>query len=393
MRAAKDEFVWGTSDRGDPAALASVRDLYAGTLFPDEQIETCRNSERLFPTRTVRRGDRPVSRLPVRQEPFPDLSFESVGKSCDLYDYVSRNRTASLLILKDGQIAFERHQFGNTPRTRWMSMSMAKSFSATLVGAAIQDGLIGGLEDLLTDYLPELRGTSYEGVSVRALLQMSSGVFWTEDQTDPNSTRRAMLELQIGQQPGTILDYMGRLPRVHPPGQVFTYSTGETHVVGALLRAAVGKSLAQYLSEKFWSRLGMEQDAEWWLESPDGLEVAGSGLTATLRDYARFGLFVLAGGVIDGERILPEGWVKEATSPRVLGGQPVNYGFMWWPQPSRAGTFEDGAFRAGGIFGQYLYVNPAHRVVIAVWSARSKPLGADAIPDIDFFNAVVEALK
>jgi CubicO group peptidase (beta-lactamase class C family) len=305
---------------------------------------------------------------------------------------VSRNRTTSLLVVKDGEIAFERHQFGNTPGTRWMSMSMAKSFSATLVGAAIQDGLIGGLEDPLTAYLPGLTGTSYDGVSIRALLQMSSGVFWTEDQTDPNSTRRRMLELQIAQRPGAILDYMAHLPRLHPPGEVFTYSTGETHVVGALLRAAIGRPVADYLSEKIWSRLGMEQDAEWWLESPDGLEVAGSGLTATLRDYARFGLFMLNDGIVDGQRILPEGWVREATSPRVLGGQPVNYGFMWWPQPSRGGTFEDGAFRAGGIFGQYVYVNPAHRVVIAVWSARSKPLGADAIPDVDFFNAVVEAL-
>lgn len=390
---AKGEFIPGTSDRPPPTELASARDVYAGVLFPDEQIETFRNTERLFPTRTVRRGQRPVSVLPYRQDPFPELSFDAAGKRCDLFDYVSRNRTTSLLVLKDGQIAFERHQFGNTPDTRWMSMSMAKSFSATLVGAAIQDGLISGLEDPLTTYLPELKGTSYDGVSIRALLQMSSGVFWTEDQTDPHSTRRQMLELQIAQKPGAILDYMAHLPRVHPPGEAFTYSTGETHVVGALLRAAVGRPVADYLSEKIWSRLGMEQDAEWWLESPDGLEVAGSGLTATLRDYARFGLFMLNDGVADSDRILPEGWVREATSPRMLGGQPVNYGFMWWPQPSRAGTFEDGAFRAGGIFGQYIYVNPAHRVVIAVWSARSKPMGADAIPDIDFFNGVVEALK
>lgn len=373
--------------------LASVRDVYAGVLFPDEQIETFRNTEHLFPTRTVRRGDKPVAPFPRRSEPFPALSFESLGKRCDLYDYVSRNRTTSLLILKDGEIAFERHQFGNTDQTRWMSMSMAKSFSATLVGAAIQDGLIGGLEDQLVDYLPELRGGSYDGVSVRALLQMSSGVFWTEDQTDATSTRREMLELQIGQQPGAILKYMNSLPRLHPPGTVFNYSTGETHLVGALLRAVTGGPVADYLSRKFWSKLGMQSDAEWWLESPHGLEVAGSGLTATLHDYARFGLFMANDGVVDGERILPEGWVAEAGAPRVLNGQPVNYGFMWWPQPSRAGTFEDGAFRAGGIFGQYIYVNPAQKVVVVVWSARSKPLGADAIPDVDFFNAVTEALR
>src|SRR5690606_18105068 len=106
-------------------------------------------------------------------------------------------------------------------------------------------------------------------------------------------------------------------------------------------------------SEKIWSRLGVEQDATWWLEAPGGLEVAGSGISASLRDYGRFGQFFMEGGVIDGEPVLPDGWTVEAGAPRMVAGNPVNYGFMWWPVPGPDGGFDDGAFGARGIFGQF----------------------------------------
>jgi CubicO group peptidase (beta-lactamase class C family) len=137
----------------------------------------------------------------------------------------------------------------------------------------------------------------------------------------------------------------------------------------------------------------MEQDAAWQLESSGGLEVGGSGICATLRDYARFGLFMMGGGTIDGEPVLPPGWVAEATSARTVGGARVDYGYMWWAVPDARGSLDDGAYSARGIFGQYLYVNPRRRILVAVLSARSKPRGAEAILDNDFFNSVVEALK
>jgi len=177
------------------------------------------------------------------------------------------------------------------------------------------------------------------------------------------------------------------------PGSVWNYSTGENHVVGALLRAATGRWLSEYLAEKIWGPYGMEYDAKWWLEAPDGLEVAGTGISATLRDYARFGQFMLGEGVVGDRRVLPEGWVREATAPREVGGQPLKYGYMWWPVPDRQGLFADRAFSARGIFGQYLYVNPKRAIVVTVLSARSKPCGAEAILDNDFFNSVVAALS
>jgi len=202
-----------------------------------------------------------------------------------------------------------------------------------------------------------------------------------------------MLQLQIDQQPGAIIDYMASRPRVAPPGTAWKYSTGDTHLVGALMHAATGKWLSDYLSEKIWSKLGMEADAAWWLEAKEGLEVAGSGLFATMRDYARFGRFILGDGTIDGERVLPEGWMQDAGASRQIGGARVDYGYMWWPVPAPDGSLDDGAYSARGIFGQFIYINPKHNIISVVLSARPKPKFGESILDNDFWNAAVAALR
>lgn len=381
---------YGSDGRSN--AIGTVQQVYDGRLTPDIQANTFRNIDRLFPTRTVNRGGA-ATPLETAAKPLTDVKFQSNGKTVDLFDYLSLNRVAGLVILKDGKIAYEDYELGNSEATRWMSMSVAKSISSTLVGAAIKDGYIKSIDDPVTHYLPELAGGAYDGVSIRNLLQMASGAKWDETYTDPNSDRRHMLERQLEGKPGTIVAMMAKLPRAHEPGTAWNYSTGETHLVGALVRAAVGRPVSVYLSEKIWSKLGMEQDATWWVESPNGLEVGGSGFSATLRDYARFGQFVLNKGVINGESVVPEGWFDQAGSPKELSGKTVNYGYMWWPLGAPAGTPNESAFTARGIFGQYVYVNPKERVVIAMWGARSKPTGAPPIVDADFFAAAVSALR
>lgn len=373
-------------------SIGTVRAVYDGTLLPDIQVNTFRNIDRLFPVRVVRRGAS-VYPLPAHEKPLMNVRFKSDGNSYDLYDYVSLNRVSGLLVIKEGKIAFETYQLGNTEHTRWMSMSVVKSITATLIGAAIKDGHIQSIDDSITRYLNELSGSAYEGVSVRNLLQMASGVRWDETYTDPESDRRQMLQVQEAQQPGRVLALMAKLPRAAPPGSRWNYSTGETHVAGALLRAAVGRPLAEYLSNRIWSKFGMESDATWWLESPDGLEVGGSGLSATLRDYGRFGVFLLEGGKAGDEPILPDGWVRDAGSPKTVGGKPVDYGFMLWPIPNGTGTINEGAFEARGIFGQHVYVNPRERVVVVVWGALPKPTGKVPVRDSDFFAAVAQALR
>jgi CubicO group peptidase (beta-lactamase class C family) len=174
---------------------------------------------------------------------------------------------------------------------------------------------------------------------------------------------------------------------------VYNYSTGETQVAGEIVYNAVKKPLAQYLSEKIWSKLGMEAQANWWLDSPDGVEIGGSGISATLRDYGRFGMFIMNDGVAAGQRVLPVGWVAEAGSPKVLStGKASSYGYLWWI-PTSGQSVADGAFYAVGIMGQQIYINRKERVVIVVWGAQTDPTGAGSLPVIPFFDAVVGALK
>jgi len=373
--------------------IGEVTAVYDGSLFPDLAVNTYRNIDRLFPSRTVAVGNR-IHALPRNELPDLSLSFDSNGKTYDLYDYLAINRVAGLLAIKNGNIVFENYQLGNTAQTRWMSMSIAKTITATLIGAAIQDGAIASIDAQVTDYLPALRGSAYEGVTIRNVLQMSSGVNWNETYTDSASDRRRLLEAQIAQQPGGMLNVMAGLDRAAEPGTRFNYSTGETQVAGELLRAAINKPLAEYLSEKIWARVGMEAPATWWLESPGGVEVGGSGISATLRDYGRFGLFLLSGGVAAGERILPEGWVEQAATPLTFAdNRVVGYGYMVWPLVTEPGSIHDGAFSAVGIHGQTIYMNPAEDVVIVVLSARSKPTGMAVIDDDDFFAALTETLR
>ena len=387
----------GARAGGDPHAaepIGTVREMYDGALTPDLAVSTFRNIDRLFATRTIAHGN-VVQPLPPAAKALARVQFRSRGRAWDLDDYLAVNRVAGLLILKDGRVALELYQYGNTPRTRWMSMSLAKSVTSTLIAAAVQQGKIGSIDDAVTKYLPALAGSAYEGVTIKDLLLMSSGVRWNETYTDPASDRRRLLEAQIAQRPGAAMALMAALPRAAPPGTVNNYNTGETLVAGEVVRAATGMPLAEYLSDRIWKRYGMEADANWWLDAPGGIEIAGSGISATLRDYGRFALFFMDGGVAAGERILPAGWTTEAGTPKTLkDGRKLDYGYFWWPAVATAETPDtEGAFLAEGIFGQFLYLNPREHVVIVALSARSKPEGMDVIEDLDFFAAAAAALR
>ena len=369
-----------------------MQEIYDGVLTPEMAVNTFRNIDRLFPTRTVPRSLTPMP-LPPAAVPLRNVSFNDSGNFYDLVDYLYLNKVAALLVLKDGRVKLELYRFGNSEQTRWMSMSVAKSITSTLIGAAVKQGYIQSLSDNVTQYVPSLAGSAYEGVSIRDVLMMSSGVRWSETYTDPASDRRRLLEAQISQEPGSAMSVMKSLPRAAEPGTVNNYNTGETQVAAEILRGAVGRPLATYLSERVWSKFGMEAEANWWLESPDGIEIGGSGFSATLRDYGRFGLFILNGGFAGGEAILPADWVREATTPKVLrGGTPLAYGYLWWTGKTDASR-RDGAFMARGIHGQTLYVNPVASVVIVAWGARPQPLAGHIVDDWLFCDTVAEALK
>ena len=273
-------------------------------------------------------------------------------------EYLRQQNTAGLVILQNGRVRFERYGLGFDAAGRWTSFSVAKSFTSTLVGAAIQDGHIKSLEDKVSAYLPGLRGSAYDDVTVRQLLTMSSGVRWNEDYEDPeadvaqfnNATPEAGMDATVS--------YLRKLPRAHPPGELWNYNTGETNLIGVLVSAATGKPLAQYLQEKIWHPAGMESQATWLL-GRTGNEIAGCCLQASTRDFARFGLFVLANGASSGQQVVPPDWFAQATRKQKDIGDPGRgYGFQWW-------TYDDGSVAAQGIFGQGIYIDPQRRLVIA----------------------------
>ena len=160
----------------------------------------------------------------------------------------------------------------------------------------------------------------------------------------------------------SLYEYLRNKPRETVPGEVFNYNTAETNLAGTILRSAIGNNLATYLSEKIWKPFGMESDANWMLTEVGGGEFGGCCINATLRDYGRLGLFTMSNGrLADGTEVLPEGWMAESTAPSK--GSP-GYGYFWW-------LYDDGTYRASGIFGQAIYINPKEDVVIAMHSARA----------------------
>ncbi|MFM8516662.1 MAG: serine hydrolase domain-containing protein [Nevskiaceae bacterium] len=272
--------------------------------------------------------------------------------------YMREQNTAGLVILQDGKLRFERYGLGFDASGRWTSFSVAKSFTSTLVGAAIQDGYIGSLEDKVSQYIPDLRGSAYDEVTIRQLLTMSSGVKWNEDYEDPAADVAKFNNATPDEGVDATVSYMRKLPRAHPPGEVWHYNTGETNLIGVLVSSATKQPLAQYLQTKIWHPAGMEANAT-WLQGKTGHEIAGCCIQAATRDYARFGLFVLANGNAGGKQIVPDDWFSQAiVKQKDIDSPGRGYGFQWW-------TYDDGAVAAQGIFGQGIYIDPQRRLVIA----------------------------
>lgn len=298
-----------------------------------------------------------VNEIAPSDKPFP-LPQGKPLHIPDIDKYMASQRSAGIVIIHNGQVRFERYGLDFSAQGRWTSFSVAKSFTSTLVGAAIQDGYIKSLEDKVSTYIPGLRGSAYDDVTVRQLLTMSSGVKWNEDYEDPKADVAQFNNAVPEPGMDATVSYLRKLPRAHPPGEVWHYNTGETNLAGVLVSSATKRPLAQYLQEKIWQPFGMEAKATWLL-GVTGHEIAGCCIQAGVRDYARFGLFVLSGGMAGGKRVVPEDWFAMATVKQKEIGEPGHgYGFQWW-------TYDDGSFAAQGIFGQGIFIDPKRNLVIA----------------------------
>lgn len=375
--------LWGCTPRAEapapaqasaPGEEARLRQVGAAVLFwsQEERFKNFPAMEKIFPGNTVKAGG--------KVKPLPDGAPLPIAPA-EVDAFMKAQNVAGLIVLQDGKIRLERYALGYSREGRWTSFSVAKSVTSTLVGAAIKDGYIKSLDEPVTNYIPDLAGGGYDGVTIRQILTMTSGVRWNEDYTDPNSDVARMFAEAVpaGQDP--TVAYMRKLPRADPPGSKFVYKTGETNLIGVLVRRATKKKLADYLSEKIWRRYGMERDA-FWMTDQSGAEVSGCCLSVSLRDYARIGQMKLEGG----KGIVPDGWFADATKTHAThpGG---GYGYQWW-------TIPGGYYAAQGIFGQVILVDPASKLVMVTSAAWPKASDRTLyLQRLAFAMKVLEAAK
>ena len=339
-----------------------------GLFQGGSQVENFREMATICPVRVVRRASKAAPFEAGEPLEIP-AAFEFDGRSLDTAQFLSEMETTGLLVLRDGRIVFERYWLGNDATTQSASWSVGKSFVSALVGVALDEGAIGSIEDSVSGYAPMLKGGAYDGVRLKDVLQMSSGARWNEDYSDPESDINRWLRILADG--GSMDDFAAGCVRGCEPGTFNRYNTTDTHVLGMVVRGATGRSLTQYLREKLWDPLGAEADAFWLVDS-NGAEVAGGGLNAVLRDYARLGELYCNGGVWNGRRLLSEAWVRASVTPdaphlmpgpRPSADHSLGYGFQWWVPDN------SGAYCAIGVYNQFVCVDPGTRTVIAQTAA------------------------
>lgn len=341
------------------------------------------------------------------------VSYGVNGKTFTLQDYIKRENVTGLLVLKNGKIAYKYLGEGNTDRTLWTSRSVGKSVVSTLVGIAIKAGKIQSLDDLVTSYEPDLRGTDWDGVTLRQLIQHTSGMAWNEDYTNPKSDFANLTQCEA--HPGTyrcVRKIITELKRAHPAGESWSYSSGGAWLLGDVLEKATGMPLAKYLEETIWQPYGMSQDGVWHSYQSGEHDVGAHGFNATLEDWGRFGEFVMSGGQLpDGKTILPDNWVEQAShwntaKNSVTAAHPDgSYGYQWWNNaipanaeqvsPAPAESLK-GSLWALGIYGQIMMINRAEQLVIVQWSTwpQAEPsFNAQPLEASLMYSAIAQSLR
>jgi CubicO group peptidase (beta-lactamase class C family) len=302
-------------------------------------------------------------------------------KSYSLDDFLRQGDVLGFLVMKDNQIIYERYLHDATPDDRFLSMSISKSVVSVLFGIALEEGKIHSVDDPVTQYLPYLQDSAYKDASLRHLLQMASGIQFNEDYLDPKAdVHRVIFDLIRGGEP--FKEVAVALKSEGKPGTEFHYQSINTQMLGLILEKVTGTPLNKYAEEKLWKKIGTQSDA-FFYESKNQPEICAFGcFNATLRDYARFGLMAMNYGTLGGTKVVNETWMRESTTAPAFN---PGYGYQWW----LTANSPDHAFRAIGIYGQTVYINPAKHVVIAQFRALPKPSGAmPGVPPAPF-DAIV----
>lgn len=335
------------------------------------------NMDENFPAKIVEKADRPFVFPRVDNKSLP-ADFVHNGTTYNTLKYIDSSYTQGFLFIKNDTIQYENYWRGQKEDIRHISWSMAKSYVSALFGIAMEEGFIKSIDQTVDEYLPELKGSGYDGVKIKDVLQMSSGVKFNEDYSDPNSDINRYFEgFVFGKSQD---EFAGTLVNELPPGTYNKYVSIDTHILGMIIVKATGKSLTNYLQEKIWQPIGAEFDA-YWLADGKGMEMANGGLNASLRDFAKLGRLYLNKGNWEGNQIVPEAWFEASTSSieehlqvgsKNSASLSVGYGYQWWILDGN-----EGEFMAIGIFNQHIYINPTTNTVIVKNSANKNYYDGD----------------
>jgi CubicO group peptidase (beta-lactamase class C family) len=337
--------------------------------------ETYLKMDEYFDTKEIHNSDN-VFLFPERNTVILPKEFKYENKLFNTQKYLDSSYTQGFLVLHEDSISYESYYLGQNKNTRHISWSVAKSFVSALMGIAIDEGFIKSIEDNVEKYLPELSKSGYNGVKIRELLQMSSGIKFDETYSDMNSDiNRYWRGFVLGESQDA---FASTLKNKITPGTFNHYVSINTHVLGMIIVKTTGKSLTEYLEEKIWKIIGMEYNG-YWLVDGEGMEMALGGLNATLRDYTKMGKLFLDSGRWKGLQIVPEEWVLESTSingehleaKSINSAHPnIGYGYQWWIPGNSQKYGNEEEFMAIGIYNQFIYVNRSTKTVIVKNSAN-----------------------
>ena len=368
--------VIGIASREEITRLMAVNALFDA----DKIVQNFSSMEDAFLTREISRGGTPISEL-------PEGAPLTLPEAADIW--LKDRRVTSLLVMHNGEIVFEDYYLGTTSSDRRISWSIAKSYLSAVFGIAVDSGVIASLDDLVTQYVPSLAGGAYDGVSIRNVLQMQSGVTFDEDYLDFHSDINKMgRTLALGGEMDAFA--AGLTERFQDPGTSWQYVSIDTHVLGMVLRSATKRDLPDLLGEQIIAPLGQEDNA-YYVTDGLGVAFALGGLNLRTRDYARFGAMIEQNGVWQGQQIVPASWIEESTRPsaKTEAGK-TGYGYQWWIP---VGAHDD-EFMARGVYGQYLYIDQQRDLVIVMTAAdrRFRNRGVNA-QNVDMFRAIGAALE
>ncbi len=319
---------------------------------------------------------------------------EEVGLSSDkllrAYHYAADPdlNTEGLVIVKDGYIVGEAYfrDYGSTDRH--YSYSVAKSFTSAVIGIAIDHGFIDGVSEQVYQYYPQWQQPDTDPrkqqITIRHLLTMTAGIEWNEDNYYSNSSNNDAFIMH--RQPD-LIQYVLNKPMQHTPGENWYYSTGSSQLLSGVIESATGQTVYEYALPNLLEPLGLHYIG--WDHDDAGHTHTGSGVRATVREYAKFGYLYLNRGRWDDEQIVSEAWVDESVQP--VSNDVIHYGYQWWLKPALRGHEQSivpsGTYIAWGIYTQQIFVIPEARIVIA--RVGNDPNGWD---EVRFLTLVLDAM-